>query len=76
MGFGFSTRNFIEFSTNNLQYIERGVISLGGKNDLPFIIVQKTNSLFNKENFIITPICFQDQIILIFLNFMKLFMNN
>ena len=37
MGFGFSTRNFIEFSTNNLQYIERGVISLGGKNDLPFL---------------------------------------
>lgn len=58
MGFGFSTRNFLEFSTNNLQYVERGVISLGGKNDLPFIIIQKTNSLFNKENFIITPICF------------------
>tara|TARA_B100000519_G_C14220194_1_gene427136 strand:+ start:144 stop:1094 length:951 start_codon:yes stop_codon:yes gene_type:complete len=58
VGFGFSTNSFIDFSTSNLEYIEKGLVNLADGHSLPFIILQKTNSLYNKENFIISPICF------------------
>ncbi|MBI87321.1 MAG: hypothetical protein CMG63_04490 [Candidatus Marinimicrobia bacterium] len=59
---GFKTKEFLEFATNSLHYIDRGFIKAGNHN-FPYIIINKENSINGQHsNFLITPICFSGPI--------------